>query len=398
MVLGAWNAGRYHHLDLHEIVDNNGNEMWVGFMDGNPGGKQHPFVEENMAQRLMYDDKCIGPQRTKTMNNARLVKNEVNAARDKVLIAAAREGLPAPHDERSTLALTAEANTKTNSEMNNKLCFITAASSSHFRESMAQIKTVRERYPCNPLYIYDLGFSAHELDVMKKYGNVHIFPLQISRPYFEFGACVFKAPMFADFIARYDKGEHRCEMAYYGDAHTIMMNPFDEAAYLEVKRLGLVAEHAMNNPQIEMTHPGMFPYFNYDRDVEYENSMKGDPLNQVQAGLLLFDVTNHTLREKLFKPWSECCLNAACLSPDNYRTHGRGGILDKFPLKNGKNVFRTHRDDQSAFTFLIDTLFGRNGASIRKVHLNSYVRAYWRSSINEKDALDFMTKLPTCPK
>ena len=90
-------------------------------------------------------------------------------------------------------------------------------------------------------------------------------------------------------------------------------------------------------------------------------------------------------------------MNAACLSPNNYKTHGRGGILDTFPLKNGKNVFRTHRDDQSAFTFLVDTLFGRNQASMRKVFLNSYVRAYWRSAISEKDALEYMSKLPVCP-
>jgi hypothetical protein len=39
---------------------------------------------------------------------------------------------------------------------------------------------------------------------------------------------------------------------------------------------------------------------------------------------------------------------------------------------------RAHRDDQSAFTFLIAKYFGYGGHSIQQVYLDDYVGAYWR--------------------
>ena len=86
---------------------------------------------------------------------------------------------------------------------------------------------------------------------------------------------------------------------------------------------------------------------------------------------------------------------------DNYVTHDMSRRpLDIYPLKDGTKVFRTHRDDQSAFNFLLDKYFGRNADSIRQVHLNSYARAYWRSKISAHEAKRYIDRsnILSCPK
>ena len=40
--------------------------------------------------------------------------------------------------------------------------------------------------------------------------------------------------------------------------------------------------------------------------------------------------------------------------------------------------YRAHRDDQSAFTFLISKYMGYGRYNSRQVFLNNYVGAYWR--------------------
>lgn len=40
--------------------------------------------------------------------------------------------------------------------------------------------------------------------------------------------------------------------------------------------------------------------------------------------------------------------------------------------------YRTNRDDQSAFTFLIDEYFGHGTHNRRTAFLNPYVGSYWR--------------------
>lgn len=61
-----------------------------------------------------------------------------------------------------------------------------------------------------------------------------------------------------------------------------------------------------------------------------------------------------------------------------------------FRLKDGGSIYKCHRDDQSAFSFLIDRLFNRNAVSLRKVYLNSYMKANWRQKSNEENSLAFV--------
>lgn len=54
---------------------------------------------------------------------------------------------------------------------------------------------------------------------------------------------------------------------------------------------------------------------------------------------------------------------------------------------------RTHRDDQSAFSFLLDTVFGRSVNNSRQVYLNNYAVPKWRSTSNEALFKEMMTPL-----
>ncbi len=83
----------------------------------------------------------------------------------------------------------------------------------------------------------------------------------------------------------------------------------------------------------------------------------------------------------------------------NITTQEASRLLDIFKLADGSKIFRAHRDDQSAFVFLIDKLFGRNGKSLRQVMLYHYAKAYWRSSITADEALAYIkenNELKTC--
>jgi len=423
--IGKWNAGRYHHIDMHQVRDNSGAPMWVAFVDGNPDDNK-PSMDESSEQKAWYNQHCTGDARAQTMERARLRDVTVSGAGigagsggDKVLVPtvpAATYGADADlalvRDQRR-VHVTSEGNARPWEKSPwaeeeyaalddptvppvyagfkaNSLCFVHAASSSHYHESLAFIRSVRQQYPCHPLYVYDLGFTATEIKVIQMYGNVHILPLNISRPFFEFKACVFKAPMLQDFMRRYDRGEHSCKLAYYGDAHTLMVYKFNKAAYSELRANGIVAEVPTRYAQFQYTHPDMFPWFGYDREEEVRQWRGRNGFTQVQAGLLLFDVTNMTVRNNLFNPWAQCCLQAACLSPNNYETHMAGRKpLQILPLADGSYVMKTHRDDQSAFTFLVDRLFGRGKMSLRHKFLNDYVYAYWRSAITPGEAIAF---------
>ena len=61
-----------------------------------------------------------------------------------------------------------------------------------------------------------------------------------------------------------------------------------------------------------------------------------------------------------------------------------------FPMKDGSALYKCHRDDQSAFTFLVDRLFKRNAFSQRRVYLNNYMRANWRHRSDEEKVETFV--------
>lgn len=202
------------------------------------------------------------------------------------------------------------------SSVNNMLCFMTAVSSNHFKESLAHVESIRRLYPCSSIYVYDLGMEPSEREVLKRFGNISFLELKMSRPYVEFNGKAFKGPMFVDMINRVQAQRVPCGIISYGDAHTMMISKYDSRAITEVQKLGIVVEKAVQKwPQLAMTHPGMFPYFNVDRELEYKRLRSGNGMFQVQSGLMLIDPTNRTILELLFRPWSACCLDANCLSP-----------------------------------------------------------------------------------
>lgn len=107
---------------------------------------------------------------------------------------------------------------------------------------------------------------------------------------------------------------------------------------------GIVAQAPrLNLAQLSFTHPGMFPYFGFDREWLFRNQYKpGGPgvMSQTQAGLMLVDAANTTMRETFFQEWADCAANDDCLIPDKV-------IIDKRPPHalaifniSGHRVFR----------------------------------------------------------
>jgi hypothetical protein len=68
--------------------------------------------------------------------------------------------------------------------------------------------------------------------------------------------------------------------------------------------------------QAYATHPGMYPYFNIQR-----NPLQAvDDFNQTASGLILIDTTNRTMRDHFFQPWADCARNDDCISPQGVMT------------------------------------------------------------------------------
>jgi hypothetical protein len=86
----------------------------------------------------------------------------------------------------------------------------------------------------------------------------------------------------------------------------------------------------------------MFPFFGFDREQLFKEGQQkgGRTMFQTQAGLLLVDAANTTLRSTFFEEWAACAANDDCLLPDKV-------TIDKSPRGalavhniSGHRVFR----------------------------------------------------------
>lgn len=92
-----------------------------------------------------------------------------------------------------------------------------------------------------------------------------------------------------------------------------------------------------------MTHPGMFPFFGFDREWLFYNQHKpGGPgvMRQTQAGLMLVDAANSTMRRTFFQEWADCAANDDCLIPDKIKIDKRAEGLVALYNISGHRVFR----------------------------------------------------------
>lgn len=267
-----------------------------------------------------------------------------------------------------------------------EFCFLTAVSSNHLHGANAFILSIQKFYPCAKVFIYDLGLSKKERKALQRLPYVEevmklVLPVR-GKDYFPLGSCAFKPPMILQFIDKYLNNETNCRYFFYGDSVIYFRRKFTKRAFDEASRLGIVVQAPQAYSQIQMTHPGMFKYFGFDREKLFRDERKARGngiMRQVQAGLMLVDASNTTMRNTFFKEWADCAANDDCLLPGKVR-------INKFPPQrplaihniSGIRVFKAHRDDQSAFTFLLARYFGYNRKCIQRVHLNAYVNAYWR--------------------
>lgn len=227
--------------------------------------------------------------------------------------------------------------------------FITAISSNHMAEGLGYIQSVQQTYACMPMYVYDLGLTQAEISFFEKLPFVKVLPFDNQgRPLFIRGANAFKGPLIANFIELYGT-VHFYRFFFYGDSTTYMRSKFDEDAFREVLRHGILAELPIRETQIAYTHPKMYPYFNVDREREYKEVVAGNPLKQVQSGLMMIDCLNQTITNNFIKRWVSCCNNLDCLAPDGAITHKRVPPLSSDPnmtLADGTRVYRLVPFDQ----------------------------------------------------
>ena len=77
---------------------------------------------------------------------------------------------------------------------------------------------------------------------------------------------------------------------------------------------------------------------------EGEEADERNTLRQVQAGLMLVDATNTTMRDSFFTEWAACADNYNCLIPDDIKIVKsiEKNPSDKYTIKEygGKRVFR----------------------------------------------------------
>lgn len=234
-------------------------------------------------------------------------------------------------------------NFNTSQILKNDFTFITAISSDHLPQGLGYIKSVQQFYPCMPMYVYNLGLTTQELDFFDTLPFVQVLPFDNGgRSFVIRGANAFKAPLIANFIELYGT-VHFYRFFFYGDSTIYVRSPFDDKAIHEVLLHGIVAEHPVRENQIAMTHPKMYPFFNVDREKEYQEILKGNPLKQVQSGLIMIDCENQTIKNDFIKRWVECCNNENCIAPDGAITHKRPPPVSSdpaFTVANGVQVYQ----------------------------------------------------------
>jgi hypothetical protein len=132
---------------------------------------------------------------------------------------------------------------------------VTAFSSNHFKSATQYILTTQQFFPCNKVYIYDLGLSKEESESLSAFSFVRMLTLNMTKPYFPNAACAFKPIMMLDFIRQYHHhtGGHECRYFFYGDASVLVHHRFDQPALKEVQRLGLIAQKPLKHFQIAFT-------------------------------------------------------------------------------------------------------------------------------------------------
>jgi len=272
-----------------------------------------------------------------------------------------------------------------------QLCFLTAVSSNHLHTANAFLKSIQQYYPCGKTYVYDLGLNKRERRGLKALPYVEdvmelVLPVR-GKDYFPSGSCAFKPPMILQFIDKYLNNETDCRYFFYGDSVIFFHHKFNRKAFDEVRRLGIVTQSPRREDQISLTHPKMFPYFGFNRESLFNESRKrgGRVMKQIQAGLMMVDASNVTLRDSLFTEWAACAANDDCLIPDKVKINKKPGHPLAIHNISGVRVYRAHRDDQSAFSFVIAKYFGYGGRTSQKVYLDGYVGTFWRQVASHED-------------
>jgi hypothetical protein len=106
--------------------------------------------------------------------------------------------------------------------------------------------------------------------------------------------------------------------------------------------LGIVTQSPRREDQISLTHPNMFPFFGFDREKLFHEGLgrAGRVMRQTQAGLMLVDASNTTMRDTFFTEWADCAANDDCLIPDKIRINKRPGSPLAIHNISGHRVFR----------------------------------------------------------
>lgn len=211
------------------------------------------------------------------------------------------------------------------------LCFLSATSDNHVAEYLVSLRSIQTLYPCARKYLFNLDIeSAAAMSILRSFrdltilNDVGVMKLQrtgryrfISRQH----AIVYKAPMLLRFLGSF-KALHKCSILFYGDASILLTKRLDDAILSELHAQGIVTSYPIPHSQRDCTHPDMYRYFRIQRnplDLRHE-------FNQTPGGLMLIDVKNITLREKIIKPWAACVDDDNCVSPYGVDTKAPRGV------------------------------------------------------------------------
>jgi hypothetical protein len=226
---------------------------------------------------------------------------------------------------------------------NSHLCFLSASSQDHYSELEGHIVTLQQLYPCNSLYVYDLGLNKWQLNELHKMSFVKVLKLNTTRPFVFNYAKIFKAIAMKNFIDMYPS--HKCPLFFYGDSSIRFHSVFNQSVFNEAKRLGIVTSRNVSQPepyQIKYTHPNMYKFFNVDRDAEWEYELRTKDFHiQIPSGLMMIDPLNETMKRMFFNRWAACAEIDECIHNGSQTGAGMRVRRERqYLLKNGQAIYR----------------------------------------------------------
>ena len=189
------------------------------------------------------------------------------------------------------------------------MTLLSAASDSHFPSAVTRKLTADAHERCARILMYDLGFSASQLSILKKYaeqfpyGNVHIVPFDMEKypPHASLSARTYawKPLLIKEVVEKYGG------LVMWNDAGDVINGRLDKL-YNITRQFGFFSAVAKGTMK-DWTFPATLERFEIQEDLYDKPELSG--------AVIAIDTTNKTVMKTVVNPWFECALEKECIAP-----------------------------------------------------------------------------------